>query len=147
MIKELQKYSDLGTPSFLFEFINSVEQIKKKEWTLLDFQRLLRTKNIDGIRDITGCVYLLIHIGVLKKTENGLFFLSDEIIKQKADRKKLNKRFISLLFDSLKEDDVFFEIFSDEHISFDPFSKFAFIKNSAFGFKYSRLREILKAFD
>ena len=84
----------------------------------------------------------------MKKTEDGLFFLSDEIRKQKADRKKLNKKFISLFFDSLKKDDVFFEIFSDENISIDnSFSQLFYIKNSAFGFKYSRLRDILKAFD
>ena len=147
MIKELQKYNDLGTPSFLLGLIERVDAIEKKSWLLSELQQLFLNQKIDDIGNVTGSIKLLMHIGVLLETTNKSYIISPEISSCKTNRHKLSKEFIRLLFDKLMADPDFYDIFSYKFISFDSLQKSYVIRNSAFGYKYSRLRQLLVDFD
>jgi len=147
MIKELQKYNDLGTPSFLLGLIERVDAIEKESWLLSELQQLFLNQKIDDIGNVTGSIKLLMHIGVLLETTNKSYIISPEITSCKTNRNKLSKEFIRLLFDKLMVDSDFYDIFSYKYISFDSLQKSYVIRNSAFGYKYSKLRQLLVDFD
>ena len=147
MINKLQYYSDLGTPNFLSELLDRMHAVEKKDWQFSDLQQLFINQRIDGIKNVVGCLKLLIHIGILQETKADSYIVSPDVSPCKSDKKKLSKKFIELLFDRLVLDSNFYDIFSDEFISFDSLQKSYVIKNSAFSYKYSKLRQLLLDFD
>ena len=147
MIKQLQKYSDLGTPKFLSVLLDRMLRVEKKEWQSLDLQQLFINQRIDEINNVTGPLSLLVYIGILKEIKKNTYLISAAIEPFISDESKLSNKFIELLFDKLVLDSNFYDIFSDEFISFDSKLNSYTIKNSAFGYKYSKLRQLLLDFD
>jgi hypothetical protein len=147
MIKSLQYYSNLGTPNFLSELLDRMDAVEKKDWSFLDLQQLFINQRIDGIENVTGCLKILMHIGILQKVKVDSYIISPDLDSCRTNQKQLSERFIELLFEKLIQDPFFNDIFTNEFISFDSLQKSYVINNKAFGYKYSKLRKLLIDFD
>ena len=148
MIKRLQEFSNLGTPDFIFELVKCLESFKSKgvNCTFSDLVPLFTNQKIDGISRIDGCISLAIAINFVTN-KGGYLDFPASISALKNDKKKLSKKFVELLFEKLLVDVNYPKIFSNEFMSFDSSVNAYIIKNSAFSFKYSRLRQLLLDFD
>lgn len=147
MLKELREYNNLGTPSFFYQLFCCIKDNPDQIWTLHDVRSLFYNKIIDGRSIFDGCFEIAIHVKFLVR-DNGYLYLNDSLkssfifnIRQLADR------FNELLFLSLKEDRDFFDIFSSNYLSYDIIYKSMQIDNSAFGFKFANVKQLLLDFD
>ena len=147
MIKQLQNFSDLGTPLFLSTLIDRMQEVEKKEWQFSEIHQLFASRRIDGISNIFGCLELFKYIGVLTETKIDYYVISPDLLVFSGNQKRLSIKFIKLLFDSLAKDPIFYDIFSDQFLTFDSLHNSYVIKNGAFGYNFSRLRQLLLDFD
>lgn len=142
MLKELKRYNNLGTPSYFYQLLNTLNEKPWAEWRLDDVNQLFYNKIIDGRRIFDGCIELAIQIKLLVLQGDYLFIdkkLSD-VLESEAQMKD---RFVEYLFKSLSNDDDFYQIFNSKHLSYDVIYKSFQINNSAFGFKFSNFKQLL----
>lgn len=146
MLKELKRYNNLGTPSYFFQLLNTLNENPLAEWGVDDVNKLFYNKIIDGRGVFDGCIELAIKIKLLFFQGNYLFVdkkLSDTL----KSEIQMKDRFVEFLFRALADDDDFHQIFNSKHLSYDVIYKSFQINNSAFGFKFSNFRQLLVDFD
>ena len=73
MLKELKRYENLGTPSYFFHLLNTLNENPTAEWKLDDVNRLFYNKIIDGRAIFDGCIELAIKIKLLFIQDDYLF--------------------------------------------------------------------------
>ncbi len=146
MLKELKRYENLGTPSYFFYLLNTLNENPTAEWKLDDVNRLFYNKIIDGRAIFDGCIELGIKIKLLFIQDDYLF-VDKKIAESLKSEMQLKDRFIELLFKSLIDDDDFHQIFNSNHLSYDVIYKSFQISINAFGFRFSNFRQLLVDFD
>ena len=141
MLKDLSKYPNLGTPVYYFQLIEAIKE-SRVAWTINDLEKLFHSRIIDGNVVYDGCIKLALTIGILnqkcKKVE-----LNHPLIQGSEDQEKLSQIILTRLFDTLSKDKTFYEIFNAQNLSYDHNQRSLVINNSAFGFKYSNLKQFL----
>jgi len=146
MLKELRKFDNLGTPNYFYQLLNTVVDSNDTIWTTKDLQQLYFNKVVDGRSVFDGCLFLAFKINILSLNEE-IVEVNSRIINSLKSQKQFSDKFNELLFHYLIDDDIIYEIFSSEHLSYDIIFKSTQINNSAFGFKYSSFKQLLIDFE
>jgi len=142
MLKELRRYGNLGTPSYYFELLNTLEENKGVSYTKTDIEQLFYNRVIDGRSIFDGCLELAVNIEILI-IENKYVKLNDGIIDSLNSINQMNDKFVEFLFKALKDDNEFHKIFCSDYLSHDIIYKSLQINNKAFGFKHSNFKQLL----
>jgi len=145
MLKELRKYSNLGTPSFFYQLLCSVRDNPHQVWSIDDLKLLFHNRIIDGRSIFDGCFEVAIHIKFLV-LDNDLICVNESLLNSVFSEKHIIDRFNELLLLSLRGDKDFFDIFSSPYLSYDIIYKSMQIRNDAFGFKFANFKQLLLDF-
>jgi len=146
MLDDLRKYTCLGTPKYYYELLTTLNDSSSNRWNISDIEQLLYNRVFDDRPIIDGGIDLGLRLNVLQ--------LNDEAISMNSDfENHLNSinqmidMFNHYLFNSLKTDTSFLNIFSSKNLSYDIIYKSLQLDNSAFGFKYSNFKQLLIDFN
>ena len=146
MIKDLRKYHYLGSPNtFLFLFQNILDH-KTVCWSESELNKVFYNKQIDGQSVFDGCIKLALEINVLE-IKKGCIHLHSSIVKNIEHYEKFVDCFNTFIFESLKNDPIFIEIFKSENLTYDMINKGIQINNSSFGLRYSNFKQLLINFN
>lgn len=146
MLKDLRKYQNLGTPDYFFELLNNVKNNKQIDWKKEDLESLFYNKIINGRSIFDGCIELAVKVNVL--TITGDFILLNPTFENHLNSvNQMNDRFNIFLFEAIKEDSDFLEIFSSRYLSHDIVYKALQINNSAFGLAFTNFKQLLLDFN
>ena len=144
MLNDLRKYDCLGTPNYFFELLNTIRS-SNNNWSLNDLEKLFFNKVIDGRPIIDGGINLGIGINVLQKNGEKIW-INPAFEKHINSITQMKDSFNQYLFEALKNDSTFLNIFSSKYLSHDIIYKSLQLDNSAFGFKYSNFKQLLLDF-
>ncbi|WP_299115582.1 DUF3883 domain-containing protein [uncultured Winogradskyella sp.] len=142
MLRELRKYSNFGTPNYFFELLTTLKKNQDVSFRRRDIDKLFFNKIIDDRSVFDGCVELALKIDILNNSE-GLITLNTGIYNYLNSVNQMVDKFNEHLFQALKNDDEFHNIFCSEHLSHDIIYKSLQINNAAFGLKYSNFKQLL----
>lgn len=147
MLKDLRKYSNLGTPLFYYELVNYIGNSSNQKWTINDLKSFYHNKIIDGRYIFDGCIEFAIKIKLFTLI-NG-FVVLDKLLTQDTivNYNKVTEVLIRKLFKKLKEDKDIDNIFSLDKLKYDVSSNSIKISNSVFGLKYSNFKQLLLDFN
>ncbi len=146
MLKELDQYEHLGTPTFfseLFNQLNSAEHAWKREHVKGYFYN--RVINHGSVFD--GCLPFAEAIGAVEVRSDGSIFLNPMLVPALINERYLSNKMLEMLLVSLKEDEIFHEIFCSKNISYDFIYRLIQIDRSAFRFRYANFRQLLVDFN
>lgn len=146
MLEELNKYENLGSPKFfseLFTQLNGSETLWKDEHVREYFYNRI----IKGSSAFDGCLPLAKSIGAITNDSEGHVLLNPSLIPTLVNEKYLSNKLLGMLITSLKDDDVFHEIFCSKNISFDIIYKSIQIDVASFRFRYANFRRLLLDFN
>jgi hypothetical protein len=146
MLKELDQYEHLGTPTFfseLFNQLNSAELPWKREHARGYFYN--RVINHGSVFD--GCLPFAEAIGAVEVHDDGSISLNPVLLPTLINERYLSNKILEMLLVALKDDEVFHEIFSSKNISYDFIYKLIQIDRSAFRFRYANFRQLLVDFN
>jgi len=141
MLKELKNYENLGTPKYFWELLNQLEN-KNVKWTVRNTEEHFFNRIIDGRRIFDGCIAFAISIGIVE-INNGFILLDSSFAVCLKNEKYLYNKLLERVFLTLKDDEVFHEIFNSKNISYDIIYHSIQISNSAFRFKYANFKQLL----
>jgi len=142
MLKDLRHFNNLGTPSYFFQLLSTLNKSNQIDWNQEDVHQLFYNKIIDGRSVYDGCIELAVRIEVLILEDN-IITINENIIGFLNSENQVCDKFIEYLFKSLKNDESFHNIFCSEFLSYDIIYKSLQISNSAFGFKFSTFKQLL----
>jgi len=142
MLKDLRKYSNLGTPNYFFDLLNTLKKTRETNWEISDVEKLYYNRVVDGRNVYDGCIDLGLKIEVLV-LEGKIITLNKNIAGFLKSIDQFSDKFIEYLFHSLVEDEDFLNIFSSENLTYDIVYKSLQIGNSAFGLKFSNFKQLL----
>lgn len=146
MLEELNKYENLGSPKFfseLFTQLNGSETLWKDEHVRGYFYNRI----IEGSSAFDGCLPLAKSIGAITNDSEGHILLNPSLIPALLSENYLSNKLLEMLIISLKDDDVFHEIFCSENMSFDIIYKGIQIDVASFRFRYANFRRLLLDFN
>lgn len=146
MLKELNQYTNLGTPKFYKELVGVIHA-SSKPWSKTDLNKLFFNRSIDGRSKFEGCLELALAIGIIELNPNQTLALTEQFKKYVDNQESLSQRIIHNLFDSLKKDEISAQIFAEKNLSTDLVLRSIRITNNAFGFTYSNFKQLLIDFD
>ncbi|WP_111683338.1 DUF3883 domain-containing protein [Winogradskyella tangerina] len=146
MLNDLRKYDCLGTPNYFFELFSTLKSNPSSIWQRPDLEKLFFNRVIDDRPIIDGGIELALRMNVLQQSETS-FQLNSDFENYMNSVPQMIDRFNQLLFESLKNDTDFLNIFSSKYLSHDVIYKSLQIDNSAFGFKYSNFKQLLLDFN
>jgi hypothetical protein len=142
MLEDLRKYSNLGTPNYFFDLLNTLKKTRETNWEISDVEKLYYNRVVDGRNIYDGCIDLGLKIEVLV-LEGKIITLNKSIAGFLKSIDQFSDKFIEYLFHSLAEDEDFLNIFSSENLTYDIIYKSLQISNSAFGLKFSNFKQLL----
>lgn len=146
MLKDLRKFDNLGTPNFFFELLTTLKDSEKQEWKIGDINQLFFNRVIDNRSVFEGCILLAFRINIIAEI-NGNIELDQKFENYLNSKNQMNDKFVERLFLSLESVNEIYEIFSSENFSQDIVYHSLQLKSSAFGFKYSNLKQLLIDFN
>lgn len=146
MLKELKRYTNLGTPSYFFQLLTTLREDPAVEWRLDDVNKLFYNKIVDGRGVFDGCIELAIKIRLLSCQDDYLY-VDKKFVDSLKSEVQFRDKFVEYLFKALVDDDDFHQIFNSNHLSYDVIYKSFQISINAFGFKFSNFRQLLVDFD
>lgn len=146
MLNDLRKYDCLGTPNYFFELFRTLKSNPDSLWQRSDLEKLFFNRIIDDRPIIDGGIELAMRINVLQQSETS-FQLNADFENYMNSVPQMNDRFNQFLFESLKNDTDFLNIFSSKYLSHDVIYKSLQLDNSAFGFKHSNFKQLLLDFN
>lgn len=146
MLKDLRKFDNLGTPNFFFELLTTIKDSKHQKWSIDDVNQLFFNRVIDSRSAFEGCIFLAFRINLIIEVNDHIEIdhKFDSCLKNKS---QMNDKFVERLFLNLKSISEIYEIFSSENFSQDIVYQSLQLKNSAFGFKYANLKQLLIDFN
>ena len=145
MLEELSKYENLGTPAYFNELLRLL-QSSEEQWNQKEVNGHFFNRMIDDRSLFDGCVPLLRFIKVLEH-KKGRLIINTEFVDYLQSDEYLKAKLLEWFFSEAKNDEVFYEIFSSENISYDIIRQSIQIANSSFKFKYANVRQFLLDFD
>lgn len=143
MLNDLRTYENLGDPIYFFELLNSLKKAESGSWLVRDAEQLFYNRNINGKTVFDGCLDLALKISIISIDDSKKLDLNEKFRDFLFSEKQMCNKFVELLFQALSQDEVFYSIFSSEHISYDIIYHTPQINNSAFGFKFSNFKQLL----
>ncbi|APZ47348.1 hypothetical protein BW723_14125 [Polaribacter reichenbachii] len=146
MLKDLRKFDNLGTPNFFFELLTTLKDSEKQKWRIGDINQLFFNRVIDNHSVFEGCILLAFRINLIIEV-NGNIELDQKFENYLNSKNQMNDKFVERLFLSLESVNEIYEIFSSENFSQDIVYQSLQLKSSAFGFKYSNLKQLLIDFN
>lgn len=141
MLDDLSHYEYLGNPDYSWELLSLLDGSERK-WSRQDISNHYYGKIIGGAAIFDGCVPLLSHVGILL-IENEEITLNPDCGQYIRNEKYLRGKIIEKILLSLKDDEIFNEIFCPENLSYDIVYRSIQINNSAFRFKYANFKSLL----
>lgn len=146
MLNDLRKYDCLGTPNYFFELFSTLKRNRTSKWQRSDLEKLFYNRIIDNRPIIDGGIELARRINVLKESKT-FFHLNVDFERHMNSIPQMIDCFNQFLFESLKNDADFLNIFSSKYLSHDVIYKSLQLDNSAFGFKFSNFKQLLLDFN
>lgn len=146
MLNDLRKYDCLGTPNYFFELFTILKSNPSSDWKRSDLEQIFHNRMIDDRPIIDGGIELALRINILKQNES-FFELNTKFKLGINNITEMVNRFNNFLIMALKNDFDFQNIFSSKHLSYDVIYKALKLNNSAFGFKYSNIKQLLLDFN
>lgn len=146
MLRELNDYENLGTPKFFCELFNQLRDAKEP-WSTNDVRKYFYNRVIDGYTIFDGCLSLAENVGAIVISHEGIITLNPSLESSLASEKYLSTKLLEMILSSVKEDDIFHEIFCSENISYDIIYRLIQIDGSAFRFRYTNFRRLLIDFN
>lgn len=145
MLNELSRYDSLGTPKVFFELFNLISD-NTQLWTEKALKEHLFNRIIDGQSIFDGCLPFAFSVRAITKADNEAIALNPALHNALSSEKHFNFRLLELILSSVKNDDVFHEIFSCQNISYDIIYGQIQIDRGAFQFRYANFRHLLLSF-
>ena len=146
MLEELNKYENLGSPQIFLELFAQLNG-SKTPWNEEHVRGYFYNRIIDNASIFDGCLPLAKSIGATSIDQNGNIVLNPSLIPALINVSYLSNKLLPMLLLSLKEDDVFHEIFCSKNMSFDIIYKRVQIDGAAFRFRYANFRRLLLSFN
>lgn len=146
MLKELRRYNNLGTPEFFFRLLHLLHNNEKQTWTIHDLKAFFHNKIINDRYIFDGCFEIAFYMKLLIIQSNNIY-VNDRFKSLIVSPKKMIDEFNELLILSLKDDEDIYNIFSSENLSYDIIYKSIHLNNSAFGFKFSNIKQLFLDFN
>lgn len=146
MLNDLRRYENLGTPSYYYQLLTTINDSRESGWRIDDADRLFYNKVVDGRRIFDGCLVLALRIKLLV-SRDGFLLVDDKVSFFLGSETQMRDKFVECLLKELVEDDDFHQIFNSKHLSYDVIYKSFQISNNAFGFKFSSFKQLLLDFD
>ncbi|MDB5257658.1 MAG: hypothetical protein JWM14_2353 [Chitinophagaceae bacterium] len=146
MLRELNRYDNLGTPKFFHELFQKLET-PGCNWTSLNISDYFYNRIVDDKNIFDGCIPLAIAIGALSLDSKGFVRLNPILRNSLINEKYLSIKLVEMVLVALKDDEVFHEIFCSENISYDIVYRLIQIESMAFQFRYANFRQLLISFN
>lgn len=146
MLKELKKFEHLGSPQLFSELFNQLNGTQTP-WKDEHVRGYLFNRLIGGSTIFDGCIPLAKAIGAVSIDYEGYISLNTSLIPSLVSEQFLSNNLLNMLISSMKDDDVFHEIFCSKYMSFDIVYKRIQIDSSAFPFRYANFRHLLLCFN
>lgn len=143
MIKEIIKFENIGTPNYLVELSHLANKNLYNENNIRDF---FINKRIDGNTIFDGGICLLKWIDFFDVSNDKILIIPNKYQHFLRDDRLLTNKIVSLFIDKWAVDDSFDEIFNHNTVYHDM-DLSVVIDNSAFKFKYSKLKQFLIDFN
>jgi len=147
MLEELRIYKNLGTPEYFFELANLLANHANGFWTIKKIQKYFFNRVINGRSIFDGCLQLAIKINFIEVANDDSLVIPNHLHRYLNQRDSFSEKFAEYILATISKDEVCYEIFSPEHLSYDLVNKSIKITNNAFGFKYSQLKQLLLDFN
>ena len=139
MIEEILKFRNPGTPNYLLKIFLYVDGGDYTEKNIKDF---FYNNFIDNKFFFDGGVATLKAIGLLKVSSDNILIIPDRYKYLVKYQDILQGKIINLLLNAISKDQLFNMIFDGSHMYYEP-PYGIIINNSAFRFKYSKLKQLL----
>lgn len=146
MLKELSHYENLGTPQYFWELFDILSK-SNQVWTRKEVHEHFFNRLIDGRSIFDGCLPFTELMGIIRINKDEEIILDTSLLEFLKSQQYLSGRLIEILFQELKNDEIFYEIFCSQNISYDVIYHSIQISNSAFHFKYANFKQLLIDFD
>lgn len=146
MLKEFNQYENLGTPGLFYDLFNQF-RIAQQPWTRDSVSGYLYNKIIDGSAIFDGCLSLAESVEAIIIDEKGFITLNELLEATLINEKYLSNKLLEMIILSVREDEVFHDIFCSEHISYDIIYRLIQIENSAFKFSHASFKKLLLDFN
>lgn len=142
MIEDLSHYKNLGTPKIFFELFLRLSAASDG-WTKKNIDEYFHNKIIDGYFVFDGCFALAESIGAIIIKENGLIVFNPIFQELLVDEKLFSNKLITMVVAEAQKDQVFYEIFSEENVSYDSVDNNVLLDFSAFPLHFASFRDLL----
>lgn len=147
MLEELRIYKNLGTPEYFFELANLLANHANGVWTVKKIQKYFFNRVINGRSIFDGCIQLAIQINFIEVANDESLTIPINLHGYLNQKESFSEKFVEYILAAISKDEMCYEIFSPEHLSYDLVNKSIKITNNAFGFKYSQLKQLLLDFN
>jgi len=145
MLNELSRYDNLGTPKIFHELFGKLAN-SEHAWTTLNVNEYFHNRIIDGKSIFDGCLPLAQAVGAVRMADHGIVSLNPILTAALSSEEHLSFRFLEIILEAVKDDEVFHQIFCSENISYDVIYEQIQIENGAFRFRYANFRHLLVNF-
>lgn len=140
MLEKFKSFENLGTPKYLSELCNKLTTNKK--WTQQDVNDYFLHRTIDGRYIFDWWLYFLLELWIIHE-DNNILWLNHTFEKVIDNQKQFEEKVLEKIFEKLKSDKIYNEIFSPDNISYDIIKKEIEIDNAAFTLAYSNFKQLL----
>jgi hypothetical protein len=145
MLKELSSYENLGTPKYFWELTHLLHG-ENKRWNVDNIRQHFFNRSVEGKTVFDGCLPFAEFAKLILISKDGSVTLSPDFETYLLNEKYLKNKIIQALLETLKDDDMFHEIFCSETLSYDIIHRSIQINNSAFLSKYANFKHLLISF-
>lgn len=142
MISEIIKFDNIGTPNYISEISNLIQNEDYNKKNISDF---FINKIIDDRSIFDGGLFFLEYIGFIKENDKNLLYIPNKYKHLLNNKNTLKYKVISMFIDKWRMDSSFNEIFNYNTLSY--YDEHIIVDNSAFKFKYAKLKQLLIDFD
>ena len=143
MISEIVRFENIGTPNYITELVKLIHEGSYNQHEINDF---FIDRIIDGYTIFDGGLYVLKYIGFVKVQKESRLYIPNKLSHFLKNEKTLQSKFITLFIDKWLLDESFSKIFNQKTVLHDA-SYNVIVDNAAFGFKYSKLKQLLINFE
>ena len=144
MIRKLIKFENIGTPKYLFELSNLINNGTYKRNEINDF---FTGRSIDGITIFDGGLSTLEYVGIVELSKKGVANVPGIQQHFLKDSELLKNRIITTFIERWMKDPTFDIIFNQSTLFFDASLSIAIYKSSFRFGKYSKLKQFLIDFN
>lgn len=143
MLADLRKYSSLGTPGYYWELLGLLHSQPNTDWGEEQIGSHFHNRIINGSDIFDGGLPLLVSSGVVEIDINGVYHPTYQFKRQFYSIEHCKGKVLEAILEALKDDNEVYSIFSTDYCAFDMVNNVIQIDKSAFGLRYSNIRDVL----